>query len=167
MLTGLSSTRTSPRPFQEVALGEVVPRNAGERGKNTLKTRMQSGRCHTTLPSNTNTVDLRSAAYGGLRHQREKLYELLNLMNPKYAEPVANELDANGVEGCSDFTMEVLKTVIYHVEEGRPLAFPDAVAEAYLQGKKVPGRALCIDCRYWLPNGYFTICPVCNGRVGF
>ena len=97
----------------------------------------------------------------------EKLYELLGTMNPKHAQPVAKELDANGVEGCSDFTMEVLRTVIYHVDEGRPLAFPDAVAEAYLHGKKVPGRAICMDCRYWLPAGHFTLCPLCNGNVGF
>ena len=97
----------------------------------------------------------------------EKLFELLGLINPKYAEPVAKELDANGVEGCSDFTMEVLKTVIYHVEERRPLSFPDAVAEVYLHGKKAPGRAICMDCRYWLPVGHFEECPVCGGRVGF
>jgi hypothetical protein len=38
------------------------------------------------------------------------------IMSPMYGEPVAKELDENGVDGCSDFAMEVLRTVIYHVE---------------------------------------------------
>jgi hypothetical protein len=90
----------------------------------------------------------------------QKVQELLEGMNPVYANRVAEEL-VRPLHECSDFALEVLGTAMDHVTENRPLALPDVVAEVYLLGSQ------CRLCRYRLPSMHFHRCPLCGGEVGY
>jgi hypothetical protein len=88
-------------------------------------------------------------------------------MNPEYGNRVKEDLASRPLSEYSDFTMVVLQAAMDHVTENRPLAFPDAVAEVYLRGERVYGRAECRSCRFRLPSLHFRQCPLCGGEVGY
>ena len=73
-----------------------------------------------------------------------------------------------------------------HLERGRPLALPPAVAEAYLRDVRALGLHDCEGCGYTVPvhcgtqgaqdgqvvtldptRGLFPCCPLCDGRTGY
>lgn len=97
----------------------------------------------------------------------QKIPELLDQMNPEYGNRVKEDLASRPLSEYSDFTMVVLQAAMDHVTENRPLAFPDAVAEVYLRGERVYGRAECRSCRFRLPSLHFRQCPLCGGEVGY
>jgi hypothetical protein len=45
-------------------------------------------------------------------------------------------------------------------------AMPPVVAEVYLARDVLPLHE-CEDCGYKLPFGFFEVCPLCGGRIGY
>jgi hypothetical protein len=97
----------------------------------------------------------------------KKFDVLLAQMDPRDAGAVANELATNDIHGCTDFTLQVLTVVVDHVQENRPLAFPEAVAELFRKGENGYSGAWCLACRYRLNLAHFSECPLCGGKVGY
>ena len=93
--------------------------------------------------------------------------ELLRQLDEKYATLVQEDLARGNTRQFSALTMAVASRVADHLEEGRPLAFPQAVAAAYVENPDAGEDASCPDCRYRLPWGYFKLCPVCGGQVRY
>jgi hypothetical protein len=100
---------------------------------------------------------------------RSKAQELMGQLEGKYATLFTEDLarGAGNPRQYSGLTMAILKRVLDHLEEGRPLAFPPAVAAAYVENPDAGESASCQDCRYRLPWGYFKLCPVCGGQVRY
>jgi hypothetical protein len=98
---------------------------------------------------------------------RKKVNELLAAVDERYARLVTDDLDRNArqPESWSEFTLEFLVRVSDHVQKGLPLAFPPAVAEAYLRNPYAGNEAACEGCHYELPLLYFQLCPVCGEPV--
>ncbi len=46
------------------------------------------------------------------------------------------------------------------------LAMPPEVAEVYMFQDVLPLHD-CADCGYRLPFGFFEVCPLCGGRIGY
>lgn len=98
---------------------------------------------------------------------REKSQELLRAIDKRYARLIGEDLQRNPLQphGWSGLRVEFLVRVVGHVCEERPLAFPAAVAAAYLGNPYAGHGAACNQCGYKLPWGYFKLCPVCGGQV--
>ena len=93
--------------------------------------------------------------------------ELLRQLDQKYATLVQEDFARGDPRQFSALTMAVASRVLDHLEEDRPLAFPPAVAAAYVENPDARESASCQDCRYRLPWGYFKLCPLCGGQVGY
>ncbi|PWU03905.1 MAG: hypothetical protein C5B51_17950 [Terriglobia bacterium] len=95
---------------------------------------------------------------------QEKADELLSRIDEKYARLIREGCSADPAE-WSHLAVTFFKRVLDHVHEDRPLAFPTGVAEAYLRDPCAGAAVSCKSCRYKLPAGHFTECPVCGGFV--
>jgi hypothetical protein len=99
---------------------------------------------------------------------REKVQKLLREIDERYARLIRKDLQRNlKPHDWSGLTFEFLVRVVDHVCEGLPLAFPAAVAEAYLENPHAGNATSCQQCRYKLPPCYFKLCPACGGPVNF
>jgi hypothetical protein len=98
---------------------------------------------------------------------REKSQDLLREIDERYARLIREDLQHHfrAPDHWSGLTVELLVRVADHVTKGLPLAFPAAVAAAYLGNPYAGHEAACNQCRYKLPWGYFKLCPVCGGQV--
>src|ERR1700692_4011410 len=81
-------------------------------------------------------------------------------MDQKYVEIVRRDMRRH-VEDWSALTTAFSRRLCDHLEKGTPLAFPAAVAEAYLLNPKAGEDGECEECGYKLPLDVFTMCPVC------
>ena len=100
---------------------------------------------------------------------QQKAQELLREIDERYARLVTEDLQRNAHQPCrwSGLTIEFLLRVDDHIREGRPLAFPAAVAEAYVGHGYAGHDVACNQCRFKLPRAYFKLCPVCGGQVRY
>jgi hypothetical protein len=85
-------------------------------------------------------------------------------VDKRYTRLVVADLQRNSrdPERWSGLTVEFLLRAADHVREGLPLAFPAAVAEAYVGNPHAGHATACRQCHYKLPSAYFTLCPVCG-----
>ena len=99
---------------------------------------------------------------------RKKSQELLAGLGEQYARFVSDDLERNPSQpACwSGLTLALFSRVIDHIHEGRPLAFPAVVAQAYVDNPQAGDIAACLGCRYKLPRGFFARCPLCGEPVG-
>ena len=91
---------------------------------------------------------------------QEKRRELLGQMDPKYAKIICEDMRPGGA--WSALTMAFICRLFDHLEQGTPLAFPAAVAEAYLLNPKAGEDGECEACGYKLPLELSPMCPVCG-----
>lgn len=98
---------------------------------------------------------------------RQKSEELLRTMDEQYAQLVCEDLQRSRGRPArwSGLTIAVLRRALDHVREGRPLAFPADLAQAYVDNPYAGSAAECLECRYKLPLGYYEQCPLCGGPV--
>ena len=96
---------------------------------------------------------------------RKKLRELLRKIDERYARMVTEDFKRGSFKLWTGPTLEFLIRVRDHVAEGRPLAFPAAVAEVYVGDPFAGNAAVCRQCRYKLPAAHFKQCPLCGGQV--
>jgi hypothetical protein len=98
---------------------------------------------------------------------RKKAQQLLREVDERYARLVVADLQRNSHDPgrWSGLTVEFLMRAADHVRGGLPLAFPAAVAEAYLSNPHAGHATACQQCRYKLPSAYFKLCPVCDAPV--
>lgn len=95
----------------------------------------------------------------------QKARELLNMVDEKFGLIVVEELNKIGsLDYVSPITVAMIEVVEDHVNEGRPLAFPNVVAEAFMS-PYMGEKAACLECRYRLPPRAFKVCPLCGGKV--
>src|SRR5580700_5777921 len=80
---------------------------------------------------------------------QEKCRELLGQMDQKYAKIICEEMRPGG--HWSSLTLAFSCRLFDHLEKGTPLAFPAAVAEAYLLNPKAGDDGECEECGYKLP----------------
>src|SRR5262245_5428979 len=84
-------------------------------------------------------------------------------MDQRYAESICQELlPSNRSNRSSGIMLAFLRRVNDHLRDGTPLAFPAAVAEAFVKDPDVNDNDVCRECDYKLPRGCFTLCPVCG-----
>ena len=100
---------------------------------------------------------------------RKKSQELLGDLDERYTQLVREDLRRRYGQAThwSGLTIALLSRVLDHVQEDRPLAFPAAVAQVYVDDPSAGDAAACLECRYKLPLRYFERCPLCGGPVGF
>ena len=98
---------------------------------------------------------------------RKKAQQLMREIDKRYTRLVVADLQRNSRDPgrWSGLTVEFLMRAADHVREGLPLAFPAAVAEAYLSNPYAGHATACQHCRYKLPSAYFKLCPVCGAPV--
>ncbi len=89
--------------------------------------------------------------------------ELLQNMDPKYSHLAFEDLKRPPSQ-WSDLTLAVGKRVLDHLRQNRPLAFPDKIAEIYVN-RKVTSETRCRACGYSVPAASFKACPICGGRL--
>jgi hypothetical protein len=89
---------------------------------------------------------------------RKKAQQLMREVDERYTRLVVADLQRNShdPERWSGLTVEFLLRAADHVREGLPLAFPAAVAEAYVSNPHAGHATACHQCRYKLPSAYFT-----------
>src|SRR5262249_3080774 len=100
---------------------------------------------------------------------QQKSLELLGQMDQSYVEAINRDLQrSDPSKRWSMLTLAFYCRVKDHLQDGTPLAFPAAVAKAYVLNPDVNDTDVCRECDYRLPRGHFTLCPVCGrGSVCF